>query len=196
MATFFVRYFEIFGVDCDTGANITTIPADIDDVADYARDPVLKLWNLGLLSGDGVNFNPGNYATRAQAASLCMLTHQAVKVWYQEPGVPSVDGEAGLGDQTIIPNLPSGNVTRYYNVAFELGEGQTAQDVTMPEAKTYASGTKVEQLPTSYARGQVFLGWYYGGSRSVRTAVRLLLLQAALDRRFGSGAVLWRCAVL
>ena len=35
MAVFFVRYFEAFGVDYETGANITTVPAD--SISDYAR---------------------------------------------------------------------------------------------------------------------------------------------------------------
>ena len=170
MATFFVRYFEAFGVDYDTGADITTIPADIDGVASYAKDPVLKLWKTGLLNGDGVNFNPEDSATRAQAATLCMRTHQTVKVWYKEPGVPSDDVEEELPDDPIIPNLPSGNVTRYYEVKFELGESQNVQGVTMPATKTYRSGTKVEQLPTPYARGQVFLGWYYDAALTDRAA--------------------------
>ena len=50
----------------DTGANITTIPADIDTVAPYAREAVLKLWKQGLLNGDGKNFNPGSNASRAR----------------------------------------------------------------------------------------------------------------------------------
>lgn len=81
MAVFFVRYFETFGVDYDTGVNITTVPVDIDAVSPWARDAVLRLWKTGLLAGDGVSFNPTEFASRAQAATLCMRTDKAVKTW-------------------------------------------------------------------------------------------------------------------
>ena len=109
MATFFVRYFEAFGVDYDTDANITTTPADIDSVASYAKDAVLKLWKTGLLNGDGTNFNPEGNASRAQAATLCMRTDEAVDTWYKEPGVPSdrvrIDPTTGLpfGQEPVTP---------------------------------------------------------------------------------------------
>lgn len=64
MAVFFVRYFETFGVDYDTGTNITTVPADLETVSPWAQDAVLKLWKTGLLSGDGVHFNPKGNASR------------------------------------------------------------------------------------------------------------------------------------
>ncbi|NLN66509.1 MAG: cell wall-binding protein [Clostridiaceae bacterium] len=89
MAVFFVRYFEAFGVDYDTGANITTVPADLDIVSPWAREMVLKLWKTGLLAGDGVSFDPTGSASRAQAATLCMRTDKAVETWYREPGIPS-----------------------------------------------------------------------------------------------------------
>ena len=89
MAAFFVRYFEAFDVDYETDANITTIPADMDKVSDYAKDAVLKMWKNGLLNGDGTNFNPVSRASRGQTATLCMRMDQAVETWYREPGVPS-----------------------------------------------------------------------------------------------------------
>ena len=58
MAAFLVRYFEAFGVSYETGANVTTQPADLAGVSDWARDAVSKLWKQGLLNGDGTNFNP------------------------------------------------------------------------------------------------------------------------------------------
>lgn len=89
MATFFVNYFNSFGVDCGTGVHITTAPADIDRVSPYAREAVLKLWQNGLLVGDGVNFNPDGGASRAQAAMICYKLDQVVETWYKEPGVAS-----------------------------------------------------------------------------------------------------------
>ena len=69
MAAFFVRYFEAFGVSYATGADITTLPADMDSVPSYAKDAVLKLWKEGLLNGDGTSFDPAGSASRAQAAA-------------------------------------------------------------------------------------------------------------------------------
>ena len=90
MATFFVRYFDTFGVEYDAVDVLSTFPADLDTVADWAEAAVLELWKTGLLVGDGINFDPLGNATRAQAATLCMRIHQTVKVWYKEPGIPSV----------------------------------------------------------------------------------------------------------
>ena len=101
MAAFFVRYFEAFGVDCATGQEITTGPADMDSVSPYAREAVRKLWRLGLLNGDGVNFNPAGNATRAQTATLCWRLDRTVETWYKEPGVPS--GRVKLDPATGLP---------------------------------------------------------------------------------------------
>lgn len=89
MATLFVNYFETFGVTYHTGTSIATTPADMDRVAPYAKQAVLKLWQAGLLSGDGTNFDPTGSATRAQVAAVCMNTDKAVDTWYKAPGVPS-----------------------------------------------------------------------------------------------------------
>lgn len=89
MAAFFVRYFETFGVDYETGANVASTPADLDSISEWAREAVLKLWKQGLLNGDGVNFNPQESATRAQAAAICYRADEAVETWYSAPGVPS-----------------------------------------------------------------------------------------------------------
>ena len=160
MATFLVRYFEKFDVEYDTGANITTIPKDIDNVEPYAREAVLKLWKAGLLNGDGLNFNPEGNATRAQAATLCMRTDETVEVWYKEPGVPS-ERETPVEEQK--PSSGSGggdgNLTTYYEVNFNASAGVTG--ATIPATKTYASGTKISALPTPYKQNTVFLGWYY-----------------------------------
>ena len=65
MATFFVRYFEAFGVKYDTGKTIDTIPEDIESVAQWAKESVLKLWSVGLLNGDG----------------KILLVHRVISLW-------------------------------------------------------------------------------------------------------------------
>jgi len=147
-ATFFVRYFEIFGVDYDTGANITGSPADLSRVDSYAQDAVMKLWKQGLLNGDGRNFNPDARANRAQTAALCMRADEAVKVWYKEPGVPS--------DRVRIdPSTGKPYLTTYF-VNFYDGN-------RLIDTLTAVEGEGLEELPgtekVSKATG-IFAGWY------------------------------------
>lgn len=89
MAALFVRYFEKFGIRLTGGTQYTTVPADLDAVAPYAREAVVKLWQAGLLNGNGTRFDPTGNASRAQAAALCQRTDKAVETWYTEPGVAS-----------------------------------------------------------------------------------------------------------
>lgn len=184
MATFFVRYFEAFDVDYETGANITTTPADIDSVAPWARDAVLKLWRTGLLNGDGTSFDPAGSASRAQAATICYRADEAVDTWYSEPGVPAERvrlnpatglpyGGGGSNEPAPTPAPAAGSgssgssgnggttTTKYYEVQFALGSGEDAAGVTLPEKATYAKGTPITSLPTPTAEGKTFLGWYY-----------------------------------
>lgn len=189
MATLFVNYFTIFGVSYDTGNTISTVPADLDLVADWAKDAVLALWSRGLLNGDGANFMPHNKASRAEGATLCMRFHQTVETWYQEPGVPAEEGNK----LPEIPGLPSGgggSATQYYLVQFAMGDGLSDTGVTLPEQKLYPSYTQIQDLPTPYANGQVFLGWYYDSALTRRAAtadtvsrnMTLYAQMAAVDR--------------
>ena len=88
MATFFDRYFELFGVRYADQMS-DSVPADLDQVAPWAKDAVLRMWQAGILMGDGVSFAPTAKASRAEAATLCTRLDQAVEIWYKEPGVPS-----------------------------------------------------------------------------------------------------------
>ena len=146
MAAFFVRYFETFDVDYETGANITTTPADIDSVAPYAREAVLKLWRLGLLNGDGINFNPTGNASRAQTATLCKRTDETVDTWYSEPGVPS---------ERTGPSASPGVSATYYTFKFESNDGTTISDRSLRE------GRLLNDLPIPYKADSIFVGWCY-----------------------------------
>jgi len=148
MATLFVRYFEIFDIDYDTGANITTIPGDIDQVSDYAKDAVLKLWKTGLLSGDGVNFDPAGNATRAQAATLCMRTDEAVEVWYREPGVASDRVRNGEDKKSNTGSI-------YLTFKFDSNGGTRISD------RSVRWGSSLDNLPVPYKENAIFIGWCY-----------------------------------
>ena len=167
MAVFFVRYFETFDAMPKADTTVTTKPADLDKVSSWAQDAVGKLWALGLLNGDGVNFAPKDKATRAQTAALCQRTDKAVETWYSEPGVKSerVSVEPGSGqesgDKKPEEQKPSGGgssggttVTTYYTVSFEV-EGAPMSPATVE------AGTRISSLSTPTVEGKVFLGWYY-----------------------------------
>ncbi len=187
MAVFFVRYFDAFDVEYDTGIEVDTVPADYDKIADYAKTAVLKLWSKGLLNGDGVNFNPDSNATRAENATVCMRTDRVVDVWYKEPGVPSdrvrieyplvddeFDGDGTTDDDgtaddggttdesgTTNPDRPSGN----YPIIIPQSKTCKVTFVTNGadpiESKTIDKGTLVSELPTPYRENYIFTGWYY-----------------------------------
>ena len=173
MAVFFVRYFETFDAMPKADTTVTTKPADLDEVSSWAQESVLKLWALGLLNGDGVNFAPKDKATRAQTAALCQRTDKAVETWYSEPGVKSerVSVEPGSGqesgDKKPEEQKPSGGgssgggstgggttTTTYYTVSFEV-EGAPMSPATVE------AGTRISSLSTPTVEGKVFLGWYY-----------------------------------
>ncbi len=182
IAAFVVRYFETFGVDYDTGTRITTTPADIGGVAEYARDAVMKLWKAGLLAGDGVHFHPLDNASRAQAATLCMRTDGAVKTWYKEPGVPkektpvvtppssgseptggSPSGGSPSGGGSSGDGSSGDNPTVYYEVTLNTGEESIK--------KLYPAGTLLSTMPVpAQEGGTVFLGWYYDSALSSMVA--------------------------
>ena len=177
MAVFFVRYFEIFGVRFKTEPSVTTQPADLERVSDWARDAVLRLWALGLLNGDGVNFNPGDNAARCQTAALCQRADLAVETWYTAPGVESsrvsVDPDAQPAEENKPSGTGSGNSagagesgsgetkTTYYEVSFALAEKVSQGEVTLPNRATYPAGTRISSIPTPTQQDGVFLGWYY-----------------------------------
>ena len=168
MAVFFVRYFETFDAMPKADTTVTTKPADLDEVSSWAQGAVGKLWALGLLNGDGVNFAPKDKATRAQTAALCQRTDKAVETWYSEPGVKSerVSVEPGSGqesgDKKPEQQKPSGGgssgggttVTTHYEVSF------VVEGASMPKS-IVAAGTRISSLSTPTVEGKVFLGWYY-----------------------------------
>ena len=190
MAVFFVRYFEKFGVRFKTEPSVTTQPADLERVSEWARDAVLQLWALGLLNGDGVSFNPGDNAARCQTAALCQRADLAVETWYTAPGVESsrvsVDPDAQPAEEEKKPSgsgsgsgeSGSGDTkTTYYEVSFALGEKVSQGEVTLPNRATYPAGTKISSIPTPTQQDGVFLGWYYDAAMT-----RLVGADATVDR--------------
>ena len=156
MATFFVRCFDAFNVEYDTGKKVDTIPDDISLVDSWAKDAVLKLWSVGLLYGDGKSFNPYSKASRAETAVLCERTDKSVKVWYSEPHVTEVTEPKDEKKETTVKKYPSGgtNKTVYYKVTKHIG------NETVEEMLTAYSLLSIVSVPTQ-ADDQIFIGWYY-----------------------------------
>lgn len=156
MATFFDRYFEIFGVNYASEGN-GSVPADLDQVAPWAKDAVLRMWQAGILAGDGTRFDPTAKASRAEAATVCMRLDRAVDVWYSEPGVVSdrvpVEPVPGMGGEA---ENPAGDRPKYW-VRFYDG-------ARLIEEKVVRAGYPVKEVPAvekSSKEGAVLLGYYY-----------------------------------
>lgn len=171
MAAFFVRYFEAFQVDYETGANVTTTPADLERTPAYAQDAVLKLWKQGLLNGDGTRFAPGGNATRAQMATLCMRADEAVEIWYSAPGIVGrKSGETPQKEDQSKPNSGSNSSGSSSSGGSSggNGSGSTAHTITLylPDGTTSTftqttSALSLANLPTPSVAGKAFVGWYY-----------------------------------
>lgn len=163
MAAFFVRYFETFGVEYETGSSITTTPADIDSVSSYAQDAVMKLWRQGLLIGDGVNYNPNSNATRAEAATICYRMDRVIETWYKEPGVAServkIDPATGkpYEEQKGNPTGPNyGDFGGSYSVSFYDG----ARLIETFNVKKGDPLRKVPSVVKSSKAGAILEGYY------------------------------------
>ena len=171
MATFFVRYFEAFQVDYETGANVTTTPADLERTPVYAQDAVLKLWKQGLLNGDGTRFAPEGNATRAQMATLCMRADEAVEIWYSAPGIVGrKSGETPQKEDQSKPNSGSNSSGSSSSGGSSggSGSGSTTHTITLylPDGTTSTftqstSALSIANLPTPSVAKKAFIGWYY-----------------------------------
>ena len=171
MAAFFVRYFEAFQVDYETGANVTTTPADLERTPAYAQDTVLKLWKQGLLNGDGTHFAPEGNATRAQMATLCMRADGAVEIWYSAPGIVGrKSGDTPQKEDQSKPNSGSNSSGSSSSGSSSggSGSGSTTHTITLylPDGTTSTftqstSALSIANLPTPSVAKKAFVGWYY-----------------------------------
>lgn len=146
MATFTVRFFEKYGIPFPE--KITDIkPKDLDSVADYAQEAVLKLWFCGLFKGDSQgNFNPRKNASRAEAAAFCGRTDEKVEAWYIETGKKK--------EPEKPTDKPSSSAT-YYTFKFVTNDGTSISDRSIMEGK------RLDNLPVPYKANSIFVGWCY-----------------------------------
>ena len=181
MAAFTVRFFDAYNFTYPE-ATVKTLPKDADSIADYARDAVLKLWACGMLAGDSGNFNPDKNASRAETATFMMrMDNHLIEAGFRErpaekpseekpeekPGQPSGNSNSS-GNSGGNNGGNNGGSTTYYEVTCAMGAGESGTSVTLPETKTYPSGTKITSLPTPYQQNRIFLGWYYDKEMSRR----------------------------
>lgn len=166
MAVLTVRLYDIMGYSLPE-PTVTTTPKDIDRIADYAKEAALRLWACGLFAGDTAgNFLPEQTTTRAQAAVFLTridnhLIASGVKAPAEKPQEEKPSKPSGGGS--------GGTSTTYYEVQFAFVDGQDDAGISLPETKTYASGTKITELPTPYQRNGIFLGWYYDAAGTLGT---------------------------
>lgn len=160
MAAFLVRYFNAYKIPYPE-ATVTTVPNDIDSVAGWAKDAVLKLWACGIFLGDNGNFNPGSYARRSEAAALSQRINEITVKWLAETDDNSDEtkDDKDTSESDSDTDNGDGGRTIYYKVDFKAPENLVG--ATMPEGKLYPSGTAISSMPTPYKQNTVFIGWYY-----------------------------------
>lgn len=96
--------------------------------------------------------NGESYANQGQQPSQPLET---VISGSMNPG----GGNTGNGDTESESPGDTTTTTTYYQVTFALGSGQDS--INLPEAKTYAAGTRIDTLPTPVRQDVVFMGWHY-----------------------------------
>jgi len=146
MAVLTIRFFEALGIDL--GQPIyDTEPLDFDKVSDWAKDAVLKLWQIGLFLGDNNgNFNPNKKATRAEAATFSLRV-----------GALCGYNDEFIDDGTYVPgSLPGGggSSANYRTVRFETNGGDRVYAMVVKSGDTLAS------VPKTQKSDATFLGWY------------------------------------
>ncbi len=168
MATLTVKFFDVSKITYPE-ATITSIPADIDSVSSYAREAVLKLWNCGLIKGEGNgNFNPKKNATRAEAAAFCNPIYEIVGKWLieteknptKEEAKPDIKPNPETGNSGGSSNSGGGNSdtggSNSFTVSFMDGEKQL-------DRLAVIKGQPVSQATNNIKTakdGFIFVGWF------------------------------------
>ena len=160
MAAMTVRFFESYGIPFPDKVTDTQ-PKDLDSVASWAKEAVLKLWACGLFQGDNNgNFNPKNNASRAEAAAFCGRVDTRVEQWFIETGVKEdPDKKTEKPDKSSNDSdddSGGGDSTNTYAVRFY--DGDRLID-TLYAKKDEPLGAVPAVEKTSRPDG-VFEGWY------------------------------------
>ncbi len=180
MAVLTVKFFDVYGIPLPEKTTFTK-PKDLETVASYAKEAVLKLWYCGLFKGDKRgNFNPKSNATRAEAAAFCRGIDEKVEQWLidtvkkQKPEIEDIaksdpkKQETEKHDPDKQEANPSTGYT-YYTITFDSNGGSDTSSISRREGANYS------ELPVPYKEKNIFDGWYY---------------DAALTKRVGSNDVL------
>jgi len=160
MAVFTVRFFDAYGIPYPESTP-KKAPADFDHIADYARDAVMKLWNSGLLVGDEQgNFNPGDNAIRAEAATFARRIYNTVSSFWESTQEQDQNTEANPDSDTdsdTDSNTGSepGWSAEYYSIKFITNGGGNIETQWRPK------GSMLRNLPIPYKGNEIFDGWYY-----------------------------------
>jgi len=151
MAAFTVRFFDAYGITYPQ-STAKAPPGDFDQIADYAKDAMMKLWNSGLLMGDAEgNINPQNKATRAEGATFTGRIYQTAASFRESTQIPNTQ----IPKENITPKPNEKTGTKYYNITYVTNGGGEIK----PER--LRRGSTLRDLPTPYKGNEIFSGWYY-----------------------------------
>lgn len=89
MATFTVRFLDTVQTPYPADPRVQSQPNDLAKASPWATDAIRKLWQAGLIKGDANGyFNPAAQATRAEAATFLMRSHEIVHKARSAQAVP------------------------------------------------------------------------------------------------------------
>lgn len=149
LAVFLMRYFERFEIELSTNV-INTAPNDLENVAPWAQDAVLNLWQKGFFTGDEKHqFNPKQSATRAEVATVSMRVNRVVTGDTDGSLTPNVGNNSG-------GSSGSGSTgSNTYQLKFVTNGGNALKNMTAKR------GEVIKTLPIPVKNNAVFAGWYY-----------------------------------
>ena len=165
MAKFIVNFYQAMEIELPEEVTDQT-PKDLADIPDYAKDSVLLLWKIGFFKGDlNGNFNPTQYATRAEAAVLSQQLDTHIEEYEQEKlnSKEEVKEEQKAEDQKPRPEEEE-ELIEPYKIVFESNGGSPVPNQYLFEGRSLCN------LPIPFRDNSVFMGWYYDEQLTKRVA--------------------------
>lgn len=156
MAVLTVKFFDVYGIPLPEITTFTK-PKDLDTVAAYAKEAVLKLWYCGLFKGNNRgDFNPKSNATRSEAAAFSRGVDKKVEQWFIDTGKKQDPNkkDPNKKDPEKQEEKPSAGFT-YYTITFDTNGGSETYSLSRREGGNFAN------LPVPYKEKSIFNGWYY-----------------------------------
>gem|GEM_PF-1640727 len=143
IAKFAANYIDAYEIELPGEDTEKAPPVDLQTVSDWAKEPLLKLWNVGIFNGNDEGlFSPHANMRRCEAAQFFMNMDQVIHSKENPEPEPTVSPSPGTG----------GNA--YFTVTFNSSGGPSIDSVRVRR------GSTINSVPQPARDGYVFAGWY------------------------------------